>query len=112
MGRDRLAKLIPRLAVPLQEAGWPVDPYKSEQLQKILSIPFILSIQVKTRLPLSFDGRGFGVRVKFATPVIASATRQSRSLAPAQTPVHPVHPSKNPSLPPLILSLSNNPATA
>ena len=33
MGRDRLAKLIPRLAVPLQEAGWPVDPYKSEQLR-------------------------------------------------------------------------------
>ena len=33
-------------------------------------IPFILSIDVKTRpFPLSLDGRGVGVRVKFAAPL-------------------------------------------
>ena len=32
MGRERLAKQIPCLAAPLQEAIWPVDPHKSEQL--------------------------------------------------------------------------------
>ena len=35
MGRERLAEQIPCLAAPLQEAIWPVDPHKSEQLPPI-----------------------------------------------------------------------------